>query len=119
MPWLCGLRKGMELMLTGDTLNGHEAVECGWATRCFPDAKLEEETLRIATNGASAGGHPAGEQALDAQRHGGHGHSHRSSLWHGAAGACYAHEGFGSVHEEVSSKPESVFLLRALSLHAS
>jgi enoyl-CoA hydratase len=49
MPWLCGLRKGMELMLTGDTMNGPEAVDCGWATRWFPDESLETEVLKIAS----------------------------------------------------------------------
>jgi len=49
MPWLCGLRHGMELMLTGDTMNGPEAVACGWATRWYPDSALESEVLRMAT----------------------------------------------------------------------
>jgi Zn ribbon nucleic-acid-binding protein len=49
MPWLCGLRKGMELMLTGDTMDGRECVDCGWATRWFPDPDLEQEVLKIAS----------------------------------------------------------------------
>lgn len=48
MPWLCGLRRGMELMLTGDTMGGRECVECGWATRWFADDALEDEVLQIA-----------------------------------------------------------------------
>jgi len=48
MPWLCGLRKGMELMLTGDTMDGPASVACGWATRWFPDDDLQAEVLKIA-----------------------------------------------------------------------
>jgi len=48
MPWLCGLRKGMELMLTGDTMNGRQSVDCGWATGWFPDDALEKEVLKVA-----------------------------------------------------------------------
>lgn len=48
MPWLCGLRKGMELMLTGDTMNGPQSVACGWATGWFPDDALDNEVLKIA-----------------------------------------------------------------------
>jgi enoyl-CoA hydratase len=49
MPWLCGFRKGMELMLTGDTMNGPEAVASGWAVRWFADDKLEAEVMKVAT----------------------------------------------------------------------
>jgi hypothetical protein len=38
----------MELMLTGDTMNGKECVECGWASRWFPDDELEASVLKIA-----------------------------------------------------------------------
>eukprot|EP00756_Hemistasia_phaeocysticola_P010709 Hpha_TRINITY_DN15036_c1_g5::TRINITY_DN15036_c1_g5_i1::g.123295::m.123295/K01692/paaF, echA; enoyl-CoA hydratase len=47
-PWLCGLRGSMELMLTGDAVNGSEAVRLGLANRTFPLQRLEEETLKIA-----------------------------------------------------------------------
>lgn len=47
-PWLVGMRKGMEMLLTGDSLSGREAVEYGWATRCFADDELEEKTLEQA-----------------------------------------------------------------------
>ncbi len=47
-PWLVGLRRAMELMLTGDHMSGTEAVECGFANRAFPADDLEDETLAIA-----------------------------------------------------------------------
>lgn len=47
-PWIVGLRRAMELMLTGDHMSGLEAVESGFANRAFPEAALEEEVLRIA-----------------------------------------------------------------------
>jgi len=47
-PWIVGLRRAMELMLTGDHMSGLEAVESGFANRAFPEAELEENVLRIA-----------------------------------------------------------------------
>jgi enoyl-CoA hydratase len=47
-PWIVGLRRAMELMLTGDHMSGREAAECGFANRAFPEAELEEQVLRIA-----------------------------------------------------------------------
>lgn len=51
-PWLVGMRKGMEMLLTGDSLSGAEAVSYGWATRSFPEDELEQavidQALRIA-----------------------------------------------------------------------
>ncbi len=47
-PWIVGLRRAMELMLTGDHMSGTEAAECGFANRAFPEAELEQEVLRIA-----------------------------------------------------------------------
>jgi enoyl-CoA hydratase len=46
--WLMGMRRGMELMLTGDSMTGIEAADWGFANRAFPAGKLGEETLRIA-----------------------------------------------------------------------
>ncbi len=46
--WLVGMRKGMEMMLTGDSIDGVEAEKRGWATRCFPAEQLEEKTLEMA-----------------------------------------------------------------------
>ena len=47
-PWIVGLRRAMELMLTGDHMSGTEAVECGFANRAFPEQELEERVLGIA-----------------------------------------------------------------------
>ncbi|MDE3203879.1 MAG: enoyl-CoA hydratase/isomerase family protein [Acidobacteriota bacterium] len=45
---LLGLRRAMELMLTGDAIDGIEAARIGFANRSFPADRLEEEVLRIA-----------------------------------------------------------------------
>jgi len=47
-PWIVGLRRAMELMLTGDHMSGLEAVECGFANRAFPESQLESAVLEIA-----------------------------------------------------------------------
>lgn len=47
-PWIVGLRRAMEMMLTGDHISGAEAVECGFANRAFPEEQLEENVLRLA-----------------------------------------------------------------------
>jgi enoyl-CoA hydratase len=46
---LLGLRRAMELMLTGDPINGVEAAQVGFANRSFPAANLEAEVLRVAS----------------------------------------------------------------------
>src|SRR3954453_4997907 len=46
--WLCGMRAAMEMMLTGDSISGTEAVELGWANRAVPEADLDAEVLRMA-----------------------------------------------------------------------
>jgi enoyl-CoA hydratase len=46
--WLMGMRRGMELMLTGDSMTGVEAADWGFANRAFPAADLAEETLGVA-----------------------------------------------------------------------
>lgn len=47
-PWIVGLRRSMELMLTGDSMSGTEAAESGFANRAFPVDALEDNVLRIA-----------------------------------------------------------------------
>jgi enoyl-CoA hydratase len=47
-PWIVGLRRAMELMLTGDHMSGIEAVECGFANRAFAEDELEAQVLRYA-----------------------------------------------------------------------
>jgi enoyl-CoA hydratase len=47
-PWLAGLRPAMEMMLTGDAIDGLEAVRLGLANRAFPADQLEAEVLAMA-----------------------------------------------------------------------
>src|SRR3979411_2614693 len=51
-PWLMGMRRAMELMLTGDAMSGREAAESGFATRSFPLDELEQRTLDFAERAA-------------------------------------------------------------------
>jgi enoyl-CoA hydratase len=46
--WILGLRAAMELMLTGDAIDGQEAVRLGFANRAFPLGRLEDEVLAMA-----------------------------------------------------------------------
>jgi enoyl-CoA hydratase len=46
--WFVGPRKAMEMMLTGDSISGTEAVELGWANAAFPAEELEERVLAVA-----------------------------------------------------------------------
>ena len=46
--WLMGMRAAMEMMLTGDSISGTEAVELGWANRAFPADNLDDEVLKVA-----------------------------------------------------------------------
>ncbi len=48
-PWLMGMRKAMEAMLTGDSMSGLEAVDVGWANAAFPVERLDDEVVRIAS----------------------------------------------------------------------
>jgi enoyl-CoA hydratase len=43
--WLMGMRAAMEQMLTGDAIDGIEAVRLGFANRAFPADELESEVL--------------------------------------------------------------------------
>jgi enoyl-CoA hydratase len=45
---LLGLRRAMELMLTGDAITGEEAARIGFANRSFPSDSLQDEVLAIA-----------------------------------------------------------------------
>jgi enoyl-CoA hydratase len=47
--WIMGMRAAMELMLTGDSISGVEAVRLGYANRAFPTDELESETLAMAS----------------------------------------------------------------------
>ena len=46
--WFVGMRKAMEMMLTGDSINGEECVNLGWANDCFPADELEDRVLEVA-----------------------------------------------------------------------
>jgi enoyl-CoA hydratase len=46
--WFVGMRAAMEMMLTGDSLSGTEAVELGWANRAHPEDELEDAVLAMA-----------------------------------------------------------------------
>ena len=47
-PWLVGMRRAMELMLTGDSISGSEAAAMGLANRAYPAAELDERVLEVA-----------------------------------------------------------------------
>lgn len=47
-PWLLGMRRASEMMLTGDSISGVEAVEGGLANRAFPADELDEAVLHMA-----------------------------------------------------------------------
>ena len=61
-PWLMGMRRAMEAMLTGDAMSGAEAVEAGFANRAFPAAELDERVLAMAARVAKV---PADLQAVN------------------------------------------------------
>jgi enoyl-CoA hydratase len=47
-PWFLGMRRAMEMMVTGDSISGIEAAREGWANRAFPADQLEEAVLDVA-----------------------------------------------------------------------
>jgi enoyl-CoA hydratase len=51
--WFLGMRKAMEMMVTGDSISGIEAVELGWANAAVPEAELADKVLDVATRIAS------------------------------------------------------------------
>jgi len=46
--WFLGMRRAMEMMVTGDSITGVEAVAEGWANRAFPAEELDDAVLEIA-----------------------------------------------------------------------
>jgi enoyl-CoA hydratase len=42
------MRAAMEMMITGDSISGLEAVRLGWANRAFPVDELDAEVLAVA-----------------------------------------------------------------------
>ena len=47
-PWFLGMRRAMEMMVTGDSISGLEAAREGWANRAFPADQLEAAVLEVA-----------------------------------------------------------------------
>lgn len=47
-PWLIGMRRAMEALLTGDAMSGTEAVQAGFANRSFPEAELDARVVEVA-----------------------------------------------------------------------
>ena len=46
--WFVGMRKAMEMMVTGDSIDGVQATQLGWANDHFPADELEEQVLEVA-----------------------------------------------------------------------
>ena len=46
--WMLGLRKGMEALLTGDSMSGTEAAAAGFANRAHPADELDAAVLAVA-----------------------------------------------------------------------
>jgi enoyl-CoA hydratase len=46
--WFLGMRKAMEMMITGDSISGDEAVQLGWANAAHDEADLDDEVLKVA-----------------------------------------------------------------------
>ena len=46
--WFLGMRRAMEMMITGESISGIEAVNEGWANRAFPVDELDEGVLNMA-----------------------------------------------------------------------
>jgi enoyl-CoA hydratase len=46
--WLLGLRRGMEALLTGDSISGTEAAALGFANRAYPSDELDAAVLAMA-----------------------------------------------------------------------
>jgi len=44
-PWLVGFRNSMEMMLTGDSIDGEEAARIGFANRAYPPDDLDDAVL--------------------------------------------------------------------------
>ena len=61
-PWLMGMRRAMEAMLTGDSMSGTEAVTAGFANRAYPAAELGVRVLDMAERVARV---PPGLQAIN------------------------------------------------------
>jgi len=85
---IVGMRAAMELMLTGDAIDGREAVRIGMANRAFPADELDERGPRDGDAHRFDPERPAADQqAHRAPRHGVQGSAHRHARRVRAAGA--------------------------------
>ena len=77
--WFLGMRTAMEMMVTGDSLTGVEAVEKGWANRAVPGRRARGRRCSTIAepHRQDAARHGPAQQAGRAPRHGGHGPAHR------------------------------------------
>ena len=62
LPWLMGMCHAMEMMLTGESIDGETAVKQGFANRSFDVDSLGEEVLKIAEKVAKV---PSDLQAIN------------------------------------------------------
>ncbi len=46
--WFVGMRQAMQMMLTGDSINGIEAVQKGWANEAWPADELDARVVAVA-----------------------------------------------------------------------
>ena len=46
--WFLGMRRAMEMMITGESISGVEAVAEGWANRAFPADELDDAVIAMA-----------------------------------------------------------------------
>ena len=51
--WFLGMRRAMEMMITGESISGVEAVAEGWANRAFPADELDDAVIDMAKQIAS------------------------------------------------------------------
>ncbi len=92
--WFLGMRRAMEMMITGESISGIEAVNEGWANRAFPVDELDEGVLDDgATDRGGAARARADEQAPRAPTDGRDGHAGRHPRRHRAVRARHAHAG--------------------------
>ena len=63
--WLLGMRAAMEMMVTGDSISGTEAVRLGWANRAYPGRRARRTGRR---DGQAHRPHPDRRRA-DQQAH--------------------------------------------------
>ena len=70
VPWLIGMKKAKELLLTGNTITGAEAERIGLVNRVVPASELQDAAWEMATTFAKMP--PPGVQLAKAQLNGGY-----------------------------------------------